>query len=514
MSNDTKNEIIKALYGAEKKASKLKSIEEKRQHYRNYLSRVLPVLDIDESVDPNSEEINQLIDDNFISITVEKPQIFEDTGYIPWLDDARNNIDWKFYDRYEKYLLEYKHWKPKDINTIKTTSDIILDHMANPKSDKYFHKKGLVIGDIQSGKTTNYTAVINKAIDAGYKIVIVFAGLTKDLRNQTQMRIDSEVLGYKTKMNSKGDTTGVGLIRQLNVEGLTCSDDKKDFGDMKKTFSTHTLDKDLNPIVAIVKKNKSILQHLNKFLTSSQSNCYTNGKLDIPVLIIDDEVDQASVDTKDSDSIENASAINKQIRTILDNLNRYSYVGYTATPFANVFIDPDKGIEGEGEDIYPKDFILCIPSNDDYWGIKEYFGVDATSNDDNTNDHMSDLFVKIDDYNVLFSHKDRIDASTSTDVLNNSLKDAIKSFIIASSIKKARGFDEHNSMLIHIARFKNPSTTLRPLVSKYVGELYHYLKYEQTKAMLEFKNAWENSFETVSKKRLGSAFNDEWNKIK
>ncbi|UKI51887.1 MAG: hypothetical protein L6V79_06940 [Clostridium sp.] len=125
---------------------------------------------------------------------------------------------------------------------------------------------------------------------------------------------------------------------------------------MKKYFSAHTLDDSLNPIVAIVKKNKSVLKHLLSFLTSSQSNCYTDGKLDIPVLIIDDEVDQASVDTKDSDEIEGASAINQMIRKILDKLNRYAYVGYTATPFANVFINPDRN------DIYPKRFYFNYTS--------------------------------------------------------------------------------------------------------------------------------------------------------
>ena len=120
------------------------------------------------------------------------------------------------------------------------------------------------------------------------------------------------------KNKGKGKALGVGTIKQLNIEGLTYSDEEKDYGDMKKFFSTHTLDDKLNPIVAIVKKNKSVLQHLHKFLTSSQSYCYTNDKLDIPVLIIDDEVDQASVDTKDSETIEGASAINRMIRTILD----------------------------------------------------------------------------------------------------------------------------------------------------------------------------------------------------
>lgn len=508
MTNDTKQKIIDLLYGIMGKADKLSSLEEKKKYYFGYLEKNIDYLDVDEEIVINSEEINELISDKFLSITVDKPKVFEAEGYIPWLQDVRKDIKWEFYDRYEKYLLDYKEWKPKAIADIKKSSDIILDHIANPKNEKFFNKKGLVIGDIQSGKTANYTALINKAIDAGYKIVIVLAGLTKDLRNQTQIRLDSEVLGYQTKTSGKGDTIGVGLIKQLHVEGLTYADDKKDFGDMKKFFSLHTLDKDVNPIVAIVKKNSSVLDHLDSFLTSSQKNCYTNGKLDIPVLIIDDEVDQASIDTKNSDILENASTINKKIRTILGHLNRYSYVGYTATPFANVFVDPNK------EDIYPKDFILCLPTNDDYCGIKEYFGVDAISEEDDESDHSSDLFVNIDDYKDLFLIDEKINAQSNTVALNKTLKEAINSFVIAASIKKSRGIIGHNSMLIHIARFKSPSTTLKPLIARYIDNLYHGFKYEYDVVVKEFENIWENKFKLVSKKRLGESFNDDWNRIK
>lgn len=508
MTNDTKDKITNLLFGIMPKADKLPSLEEKKKFYLGYLERNLDYLDIEETIDPHSDEIEELITDKFLTIEADKPKVFEKKGYVPWLQDERKNIRWNFYDRYEKYLLEYKKWKPKAIADLKKSSDIILDHMANPKSEKLFDKKGLVIGDIQSGKTANYTAVINKAIDAGYKIVIVFAGLTRDLRNQTQNRLDSEVLGYETKTHGKGNNIGVGLINPLNIEGLTYADEKKDFGDMKKFFSVHTLDKDVKPIVAIVKKNKSVLGHLDRFLTQSQSSCYTDGKLDIPVLIIDDEVDQASVDTKDSDDVENASAINKMIRTILSHLNRYSYVGYTATPFANVFVNPDR------DDIYPKDFILCLPTNEDYCGIKEYFGVDALDEKDDSSDHVHDLFVKISDYKDLFSTADKIDAQTSTDFLNKSLKDAIMSFIIASSIKKSRGIEGFNSMLIHIARFKNPSTTLKPLVSNYIDELYNKLKYSYDKTIPAYKKFWEENFAPVSERRLGADFHDNWESIK
>lgn len=507
MTNETKQTIIEALYGATKKANTLSSIEEKRNFFKNYFISIQSFLPLNETIDIESQEFEELISDNFLNIKPEAPKVFEDEGFVPWLNDQKPNITWDFYNRYERYLLTRKGWKPTVISELNQCSDIILDHLANPKSTKYFNKKGLVIGDIQSGKTANYTALINKAIDAGYKIVIVLAGMTRDLRNQTQKRLDAEVLGYETKTEGKGKTIGVGEFKSLNIEGLTYSDSPKDFGDMKKYFSTHTLDQNLNPIVAIVKKQTSVLTHLHNFLSKSQAYCYTNDKLDIPILIIDDEVDQASVDTKNAQTLEEASAINKKIRTILDGLNRYSYVGYTATPFANVFIDPDK------QDLYPKDFILTIPSSNDYCGIKEYFGVNAIDEDDYSSDHSNDLFVNIKDYGELFNNAKRIDAGSVTEALNNSIKDAIKSFIIAASIKKARGFEGYNSMLIHIARYKNPATTLKPLINKHLGDLYTRLKYDSRNTIKDFEYFWVKNFKPVSEIRLENDFVDTWEKI-
>lgn len=509
MSSDLYNQIVTMLCGAMKKANKLESINEKKKLYHEYLNNNIEFLDTDEKINIDSDEIEALIADNFLNISIKQPAIFEDEGYVPWLENVKKDISWDFYNRYERYLLEIKKWKPKSISNIKNSSDIILDHIANPKNGKFFGKKGLVIGDIQSGKTANYTAVINKAIDCGYKIIIVLAGLTKDLRNQTQKRLDSEVLGYETRTNGKGKTIGVGLIKPLNVEGLTYADEAKDYGDMKKYFSSHTLDEKLNPIVAIVKKNVNVLKHLLDFLSTSQGYCYTNNKLDIPVLIIDDEVDQASVDTKNGQEIENASTINRMIRTILSKLNRYSYIGYTATPFANVFINPDKE-----NDIYPKDFILCIPPEDDYCGIKEYFGVDIINDDyeDQSSDHIQDLFINIKDYNDLFSDN-KVSVTTDAVKITGSLKEAILSFIIASSIKKSRGIGGYNSMLIHIARYKNPSNTLKPIITKYVGELYVNLKYNYNKEIKKYKKLWEMNFRSVSKERLRDEFNDVWENI-
>lgn len=513
MTKEDKKQILDLLFGivGKPKMAALTSIVEKRDFLTKYLSNNIDFLDLSTEIDVESEEVQELISDNFLFVS-EPPKCFEDEGFTPWLDSKRSSIDWKFYDRYEKYLLYTKNWDWPAISAIKTSTDIILDHMADPRGELYFKKRGLVIGDIQSGKTANYTGLINKAIDAGYKIIIILAGLTRDLRNQTQRRIDKETLGFETKFNQKGKTIGVGKITPLSIEGLTYADDKKDFGDFKKYFNSHTLDKDsMTPLVAIVKKNKSVLENLASFLMSSQEYCYSDGKLNAPVLIIDDEVDQASVDTKDADELEKASAINKGIRTILEGLNRYAYVGYTATPFANVFIDPDKE-----NDLYPRDFILCLESSKKYCGIKEYFGVDIRDeedDDDTSAYYENDLFRNIDDYDTFFGEQE-LSAKVESVALPITLKNAIISFILAAAIKKQRGIIEHNTMLIHISAYKNPSTTLKPLVIQYLNELYKKLKYEYDEEIEVYREFWENEFEETSINRLGIDYHDEWDLIK
>ena len=510
MNKNDEKQILDLLYGVagKPKMASLKSIAEKRTFLTKYLANNIDFMDLSQEIDVESEEVQALISENFLFVS-EEIKCFEDEGFTPWLDEARSGIEWKFYDRYEKYLLYTKNWDWKTVSLIKNSTDIILDHMANPNSDLYFKKRGLVIGDIQSGKTANYTALINKAIDAGYKIIVVLAGLTRDLRNQTQRRIDLEALGFETKSNQKGKSIGVGNINPLNIEGLTYADEEKDYGDFKKYFNSHTLDKNsMTPLVAIVKKNKSVLDNLAKFLKSSQEYCYTDGKLNAPVLIIDDEVDQASVDTNDADELEKASAINKGIRTILECLNRYAYVGYTATPFANVFIDPDKE-----NDLYPRDFILCLDSSDKYCGIKEYFGVDIRDESDDTVYYENDLFRNVDDFDTLFAGQ-KMDARLTSIELPKSMKDAIRSFIIASSIKKQRGIIGHNSMLIHVARFKNPATTLKPLVVEYLNKLYKKLKYEYDEEVEVYREFWESEFMETSMNRFGDSYCDDWNSIK
>ncbi len=462
--------------------------------------------------DKNDAEIQIAIKESVV-IKEDKPTVFEAKGYVPWLNDARSSITWNFYNRYEKYLLKKKKWNWGTITSMNEITDVILDHMKNPKTTNCFAVKGLVMGDIQSGKTANYTALINKALDAGYKFIIVLAGMTKDLRSQTQKRLDKEVLGYETRVdNKKGTAIGVGIDCKevLYINALTHSGD---LGDLKKSITesiSTSLHQDMKPIIAVLKKNSSVLKALNENFLAAEYHTRTNGKLDVPLLVIDDEVDQASVNTKDTEVLEEASSINKLIRECLSKFNRYSYVGYTATPFANVFINPYGFKTEEEKDIFPEDFIICLPRPKDYCGVKEYFGINTiTEYDDDA--ITLDLFKKVDDYSDLFApgtYKIKVD--TPVVQLNESLKDAFMHFIISSAVKYSRNIIEHNSMLIHIARFKNPATSLRELVKNHISEMMRQYKYGSQKDKNLYKTYWEEHIKPVSLNRLGEEFSDKW----
>lgn len=518
MTKVDEQRIEDCLYGINDRIQEKQSLVDKRKLCNDYLKSCWAFLNISVPFDPEDLTLRQIIS-KFTDVKLKEPKVFQDDGYHPWLDEARANIKFNFYKRYDKYLFNVKHWSTDNLVNLNKTTDIILDHIGNPNSNLNFSIKGLVMGDIQSGKTANYTGLINKAIDAGYKIIIVLAGITRDLRNQTQARLDKEVTGFQKSEKSynanSSSTVGVGAIQALNIDSITYIDSKKDYGDLKKFFNVHPFLKDSNPILAIVKKNTSILDNLNKLLNSSIDEAYRfdddNKKhLISPVLIIDDEADQASVDTRHAEIESEASAINKKIRKIIDSCDKVSYVGYTATPFANIFINPINRT-----DLYPKDFILALEPSSGYCGIKEYFGIDEDDDIDSyEEDHSTDLFVSIDSDKNNWTGKKINNVFTPVTSLPNSLKDAITSFIISCCIKKERGILGFNSMLINVSNYKIKATSLKPLIQKYITELNGQIRYSYDESSKLFEDFYKENFEQISKERLGDAFKDDWNKIK
>jgi len=450
-------------------------------------------------------DINAFISE-MLYVNENPPLVFEPKGFHPWLNDVRNTIEWNFWNRYQKYLLTYKDWTWSSIKDIDETTDVILDHLANPKTDKGFRKKGLVLGDIQSGKTANYTGLINKAVDAGFKMIIVLAGLTNDLRYQTQMRLDKEFIGKITKDNQEsGNAIGVGLINapidKFRIQSFTYSDETTVAGDFKKITSMIPIDNDMPPTLLVVKKNSSVLKNVINYISKNAK--LSSGKIDIPILIIDDEVDQASVNTKSGNSIEEATTINRYIRTILSLLNKYSYIGYTATPFANVFINTDYENE-EDKDIYPDDFIISIPTPRNYSGIREFFG---NINKDEEEDNLPDLIIEVDDEEEILNF-----LKSENSKIPESMVDALMHFIVSSAVKRSRGILEHNTMLIHISSRKYPANKLKPLVEDFVSNMHRLYKYDK-KEKLRYRDYWFSNLKIQSEAYKKVESDDIWEEI-
>jgi hypothetical protein len=335
-------------------------------------------------------------------------------------------------------------------------TDEILDHLENPKKDGRWSRKGLVVGHVQSGKTANYTGLITKAADAGYKVIIVLAGILNSLRNQTQERIDADFLGYDTITKKPIGVASFDSTRQP----VCFTTAKEDFKKSTATSMTMKLGALREPVILVLKKNPSTLKNLHEWLSGNNRHDLK----DFPVLLIDDEADHASINTNKADA--DPTAINRWIRDILALFPRSSFVGYTATPFANIFIDPESEEEmANGElyrDLFPRDFIYSLDPPSNYVGAAALF----------LDDGGLDCLRETDDHEDLLPTGHKIDFVPNA--LPQSLTRAIQGFFLAKTIRILRNqVGEHHSMMINVSRFTGVQNYLRDLVAAEVKRIRH-----------------------------------------
>lgn len=416
--------------------------------------------------------------------------ILEAEDYTPWLDDNRGEIDWYYWKRYRR-LLPDKKFAPDIISKLDIVTDKIIGHLENPKKKGEWKRKGLVVGHVQSGKTANYTGVICKAADSGYKVIIVLAGLLSALRNQTQERIDEGFVG----LDSARQLEATGLKEKLVGVG------KFDFANLRTpvplTTNTQDFDKKIatqlrarikhfnEPVILVLKKNVSILSNLIDWLKNNNSDLHG-----LPMLLIDDEADHASVNTRKAD--EDPTATNSKIRELLNLFEQSSYLGYTATPFANIFIDPDSEDEMLNDDLFPRDFIISLDAPSNYVGAKRIFEEDGDLRIvREVNDHEDILPLK---------HK----KNEFPEILPASLKEAIRIFILVKAARNLRGQqNNHNSMLVNVSRFTDIQSKIRLLIHDYLTELRdaitnHYALSQvdalKNSGLLSLKATWDTEF--------------------
>ena len=291
--------------------------------------------------------------------------LFNGEGHTPWLVSDRK-LGWRYWQRYEEWI--ERKLSTTAVTALNESTDSVLGYLEDPDREGHWDRRGLVVGHIQSGKTGHYTGLICKAADAGYKVIIVLAGLHNNLRSQTQIRLDEGFLGYETRPNVDDlPPVGVGEIDSDPAIRPNHVTNRSERGDFTSAIARHLgITPEQRPWLFVVKKNKTPLEKLYQWIRNHVADSHdpaTGRKLvtKLPLLLIDDEADHASVDTGEQvfnpdgspNEEHSPTAINSRIRKILCSFARSAYVGYTATPFANIFIHERGETKEEGPDLFP-----------------------------------------------------------------------------------------------------------------------------------------------------------------
>ncbi|HEU4460855.1 MAG TPA: Z1 domain-containing protein [Methylibium sp.] len=434
------------------------------------------------------------------------------TGHEAWLNAARKK-DWRYWPRYRD-LLERK-MSATAVDAVDKSTDRILGLMEDPARTGAWNRRGLVVGHVQSGKTANYSGLICKAADSGYKIIIILAGLHNNLRSQTQIRLEEGFLGYET--SAKGDIVkliGVGAHgRDFEIKP-NCATNRTNTGDFNTKIAKHlAISPEQRPWLFVVKKHKVVLERLLKWIrghvadaTDAAGNRFVSN---LPLLLIDDEADHASVDTGEQhigpdgkpDDDHEPKAINSRIRKILNTFAKKAYVGYTATPFANIFIHRQNETQEEGPDLFPQSFIVNLAAPSNYVGPSRVFGLHAPEGRSSLpltrviNDHASE--DGLDGWMPAKHQKDHSPTHMGQDALPPSLRTAVHSFVLACAAREARGQGaDHSSMLVHVTRY----TLVQKEVHRQVEDFVKKMKLRITRgidheALLdELRELWETDF--------------------
>ena len=413
---------------------------------RNLIAEVRKLSMFSYVSDEDAERLARQFEER-VSITQEIGSTLEDRDHQPWLPAALKNIEPFYWNRYRRHLIQ-EGLPPAAVTALDNVTSRVLGLLQNPAQSGAWDRRGLVVGHVQSGKTANYTGLICKAADAGYRVIIVIAGIHNNLRSQTQRRIDEGFVGRDSAslLNRKTDTfVGVGRFDKTRLPS-TLTNTVRDFNKNTATSAGIPIRNLSEPAVFVIKKNSSTLRNLIEWL--KEYGALGSGQRIVePMLIIDDEADNASINIRRGAG--EISTINRQIRELLDLFDKSCYIGYTATPFANIFIDPDTDDEMLREDLFPRSFIVSLDPPSNYFGPTDVFISDSQEYIRHIRDNEDQLpIVHRNDFFI--------------ESLPDSLVDAIRTFILARAIRLARGQEnQHNSMLVNASRFVAIQSQLR-----------------------------------------------------
>ncbi len=394
------------------------------------------------------------------SIRMEMGQTIKVEEHVPWVGSRRASIDPFYWNRYRESLLR-SGWPPLVAGTLDRSMDELLDLLGDPAATGPWKRRGLVVGDVQSGKTASYAALICKAADAGYRMVILLAGTLENVRRQTQERLDAAFVGLDSRDFLARDQLkhkthiGVGHIDSRR-DGIVFTSRDRDFRAAIASALSISLNSVREPVLVVAKKNKGVLANLGTWLRTR--NADRDGKIDVPMLLIDDEADNASINTRSKPN--ETTAINKAIRDLLALFTRSSYVGFTATPFANIFIDPTSTDEMLGDDLFPGDFIHLLEAPTNYIGMDRVFPpIDPEQPEAGEAEAWAMGLRTVEDSDDWLPVDHKSDAIPGS--ISESLLKALRQFLLTCALRdlqvkhRVDGHEKgiHRSMLVNVSRF-------------------------------------------------------------
>lgn len=489
-------------------------------------NRIFDLLKID-------SESRKKLDAAFPSYAVRDVMIAAPGEWEPWYSNERraSNFYWRAY----RGVLERKDWTPDAIAELNESTSRIISRLADPAASKSYSSRGLVVGYVQSGKTANFTGIIAKAIDSGYRLVIVLTGTIELLRGQTQRRLDMELVGEENILGGR-NKDDPNAVRDIDYAGTGDTDwignkflrhgiainDRRDIpsvirltslgGDYKSlkagldTLDFRRTGELVNPAkpvydpenifgtsvrLAVIKKNKTVLEKLLNDLGHIHADLG-----EIPTLIIDDEADQASVNTTSprqktaaTDDEKSRTTINRLISQILKQMPRAQYIGYTATPFANVFVEPD-----DQADIFPRDFIMSLEPSRDYMGGRSFHDLDVLPRKELDDPKTSNAAAHV---------RDLYAPSSDDDEGRRELTAALDAFVVTGAIKLWRQANtpkatfKHHTMLVHETVKQEDHKEL----AKLIRDLWYKAAFTDPGSLSRLKALYEGDFLRVHDSR-------------
>ncbi len=432
----------------------------------------------------------------------------DDSDHRPWLSDRRAEIAWGFTRRYHRFLRERKGWAIATLQRSDDLTDKILDLLEDPARAASWDRRGMVVGEVQSGKTSNYIELICKAADSGYKFMVILTGTTNSLRAQAQLRFDEGYIGWDTRLNlaleSSNKRVGVGTLPGEPLLWVIPSTNAEEKGDFNLRIANQfNVMLGGAPVIMVVKKNASVLRNLTRWARNLTTLSDAGTIPNIPMIVIDDEADFASVNTKPVglSNDEDPTVINGHIRQLLNTFDKSAYIGYTATPFANIFIYPDQDMDKYGQDLFPRDFLINLPVPSNHIGPTKVFGLPEDPDDEESMVRALPLVRIVDDHEKYIPNVHRKDWKVGA--LPDSMRRAIRAFILTCAARAARGqVRQHNSMLIHVTRFVNVQGQVADLVRLELSDLKNRIRYgdgESSETILEeLYDIWHEDFAQTS----------------